>query len=129
MPVELGREEAGPPHLAVADDVDAGLLLVAQRQVDRIVEHLLEVDRAEPAPFGFGDPGHEPGRPRMRADDTRAKDLGHPSPPSIVANANARAGFVTNRPARTVASIPPASIVALKPSSSQPSPGDPPYTA
>ena len=30
VPVELGREEAGSAHLAVADDVDAGLLLVRE---------------------------------------------------------------------------------------------------
>ena len=60
--VELGREEPGPSHLAVADDVDAGLLLVVQCEIDRVLEHLLEV-RGELATLGGRDPGHEPGRP------------------------------------------------------------------
>ncbi len=45
VPVELGGEEAGPAHLAVADDVDPGLGLVAQREVDAVVEQLGEVGR------------------------------------------------------------------------------------
>ena len=40
MPVELGGEEAGPTHLAVAHDVDAGRLLVLDREVDCVVQHL-----------------------------------------------------------------------------------------
>ena len=95
VPVELGREEAGPPHLAVADDVDAGLLLVAQGEVHRVVEHLLEVGRAELAALGSVDPGHEPRRSRVRADDAgEERLLAHRSPS---ANAYARAGLSTNR--------------------------------
>ena len=60
VPVELGGEEAGAPHLAVAHDVDAGFLLVAQREVDRVVEHLLEIDRAELAALRGRDAGDEP---------------------------------------------------------------------
>ena len=63
--VELGGEEARPPHLAVAHDVDAGGLLVAQGEVDRVVEHLGQVRRTELAAFGRVDPGHEPRRPGM----------------------------------------------------------------
>ena len=81
-PVELGGEEAGAPHLAVAHDVDARLLLVAQREVDRIVEHLIEIDRAELAALRGCDARHEPRGPRMRADDARAQDRGHGSPSS-----------------------------------------------
>ena len=58
--VELGGEEAGPSHLAVADDVDAGRLLVVQGKVDRVVEHLLEVGGSELATLRSGDPGDEP---------------------------------------------------------------------
>src|SRR5207342_3149768 len=117
-PIELGGEEPGAAHLAVAHHIDAGLLLVAQGEVDRIVEHLLEVDRPELAALGGGDPGDEPRRPRVRAHDARAQDPGHRSPPSsAAANANARAGFATNRHARIAASRPAASMAAVKPSS------------
>ena len=58
--VELRGEEAGPPHLAIADDVDAGLLLVAQRQVDSVGQHLLEIDRSEVATLGGRDAADEP---------------------------------------------------------------------
>src|SRR5947207_10064179 len=40
---ELGGEEARTPHLAIAHDVDARLLLIAQGKVDCVVEHFLEV--------------------------------------------------------------------------------------
>ena len=39
--------EAGPTHLAVADHVEAGLLLVENRPVDGVVERLFDVDRPE----------------------------------------------------------------------------------
>ena len=58
--VELGGEEAGAPHLAIADDVDAGALLVADREIHAVVEHLGQIGRAELAPLGGRDPGHEP---------------------------------------------------------------------
>ena len=67
--VELGREEAGPAHLAVGHDLDTGVLLVADREIDRVVEHLGEVDRAELTPIGRVEAGDEPGRPSMRPDD------------------------------------------------------------
>ena len=60
VPIELGGEEAGAPHLAVADDVDAGLFLVAQGEVDGVVEHLLQVGRAELTALRGRDAGHEP---------------------------------------------------------------------
>ena len=110
--VELGGEEAGPAHLAVADDVDAGPLLVADREVDAVVEHLREIGRAELAALGGVDPGHEPRRPRVRADHARqqaARAVGRADRSGRAgrsagrgsigaANANARAGLSTNRP-------------------------------
>ena len=77
VPVELGGEEARPPHLAVADEVDAGVLLVAQREVDRVVQHLREIDRPELAALGGRDPGHEPRRARVRPDDAGPEPFGH----------------------------------------------------
>ena len=113
VPVELGREEARAAHLAVADDVDAGLLLVAQREVDRVVEHLGEVGRSELAALGRVDPGHEPGRPGVRADDARQQWL--VTHRSTSAKANARAGLSTNRRRRAAASTPRSSSSAVKP--------------
>ena len=66
--VELGGEEAGPAHLAVADDVDAGFFLVVDREIDRVVEHLGQVVGAELAALRGIDAGHEPRRSRVRAD-------------------------------------------------------------
>ena len=40
--------EAGPAHLAVADDVEAGLLLVEDGPINGVVERLLDIDRPEP---------------------------------------------------------------------------------
>ena len=65
VPVELGGEEAGPAHLAVGDHVDAGRLLVPDREVHGVVEHLREVGRPELATLGGLDAGHEPRRPRV----------------------------------------------------------------
>jgi hypothetical protein len=45
--VELGREEAGTAHLAVAHHVDARVFLVPQGDIHRVVEHLRQVDRSE----------------------------------------------------------------------------------
>src|SRR5206468_2800317 len=94
--VELRGEEARATHLAVADDVDARRLLVAQRHVDRVVEHLVEVDWTELPAFGRGQPRDEPGRPRMRSDDARQQTAAHPAFPSTAAKAKTRAGAATN---------------------------------
>ena len=67
--VELGGEEAGSAHLAVADHVDAGRFLVADREVDGVVEHLGEVGRPELAALGRRDPRGEPARMGVRPDD------------------------------------------------------------
>jgi hypothetical protein len=127
--VELGGEEACPPHLAITDDVDASLLLVAQGQVDRVIEHLGEIGGTELASFGGLDAGDEPRRPGMRADDAGAELTAHPAVPSLIeANANSLAGLVTNIRERTVSLIPASSRSRLKPSSSQARPGRPPNT-
>ena len=42
-----GPHEAGSPHLAVADDVEPGLLLIRDRAVDGVVEGLGDVGRTE----------------------------------------------------------------------------------
>src|SRR5438093_13288026 len=60
MPVELGGEEPGPAHLSVADDIDPGRLLVTDRDVHAVVEHLGEVGRSELAALGGGDAGGDP---------------------------------------------------------------------
>jgi len=78
---ELRGEEAGAPHLAVADDVDARLFLVAEGKIDGVVEHFLEVSRTELATLGGRDARHEPRRPGVRAHDAGAQLLGHPTPP------------------------------------------------
>ena len=45
--IELGREEPSAAHLAVRDDIDAGILLVSQCRVHGIVLDLADVHRAE----------------------------------------------------------------------------------
>ena len=54
MAVELGREEADAPHLALADDIDAGVLLVSQGHIYRVVLHFTDVARAQLAATGRG---------------------------------------------------------------------------
>jgi len=124
MLVELGGEEAGPPHLPIRDDVDARLLLIADREVDRVVEHLGEVGRPELAALGGGDPAREPAGMRMRPDDARQEFL--VTHPSTSANENARAGLSTKNPRRIWASRPRVSISAANSRSRYPRPGEPP---
>ena len=69
--VELGREEARAPHLAVRGDVDARLLLVAQRRVHGVVLDLADVHGPQLAPVGGGHGQVEPARSGMRPDDRR----------------------------------------------------------
>ena len=52
--IELGGEESGSAHLAVGHDVDASLLLVAQRGVDGVVLELGDVGGPELAATGSG---------------------------------------------------------------------------
>ena len=113
--VELGGEEAGPPHLAVADDVDPGPLLVADRQVDAVVEQLREVRRPELAALRGGDPVGEPAGMGVRPDDAGQQRLAALAHRSTSANANARAGLSTKNRRRIGASRPRASISSLKP--------------
>ncbi len=123
MAVELGGEEAGPAHLAVADDVDAGRLLVAQGQVHRVVQHLGEIRRPELATLGGVDAGHEPGRTRVRPDDAGEQAVGHAA---ASVKANRRAGLSTKKRFRASASWPAAPSASENPSSSQVRPGSPP---
>ena len=58
--IELGREEADPPHLTLGDDIDPGVLLVAHGDVDRVVLELADVPRAQLAAFGRGHGQVEP---------------------------------------------------------------------
>src|SRR5438445_4454418 len=56
----LHEEEAS--HLAVADDVHAGALLVADRELGRVVERLLRIDLAVVAGLDLVERGPEPSR-------------------------------------------------------------------
>ena len=93
--VELGGEEAGPAHLAVADHVDPGPLLVVDREVDAVVEQLREVRGAVLAALGGRDRVGEPAGVGVRPDDARQQRLVAHGRTSV--NANARAGLSTKR--------------------------------
>ena len=109
--VELRGEEAGTAHLAVGHEVDPGVLLVAQREIDGVVQHLREVRGTELTAFGGVDPRHEPRRPGVRPDHAGAEGVGHGVVPrSVGANAKIRAGLSTNRRRRTSAPRPRSSI-------------------
>src|SRR5262249_51235673 len=71
MAVERCGKKARAAHLAIAHDVDAGIFLVAERQVDGVVERLLNVNWAIFAALGGCERGKEPGRPGIRSDHTR----------------------------------------------------------
>ncbi len=122
--VELGREEARPAHLAVADDVDPGLLLVPNRQVDAVGEQLVQVGRTELAPLGGVDPGREPARVGVGSHDARQERFVTHGPTS--ANENARAGAVTNIDWRVSAGMPRAVSWSVKSPSRNDRPGAPP---
>ena len=49
VPIELGGEEARSAHLAVGHDLDPGVGLVAQREIDGVIEDLARCPR-DPAP-------------------------------------------------------------------------------
>ena len=69
MSVELGREEARATHLTVGHDIDAGVLLVPERGVDRVVLDLADVLRSQLAPTLGRDRKVQPARTGVRADD------------------------------------------------------------
>ena len=127
--IELGGEEARAAHLAVGHDVDAGLLLVAQRGVDGVVLELGDVGGPELAATGSGDADDQPRRVSVRADDTRRqvaaearRGLRH----AISAKANARAGLVTKISRWSSASMPRTRIASANSPSRNAQPGDPP---
>src|SRR5581483_620268 len=68
LPVEA-LHEVPALHLAVGDHVDAGPLLVADGDLNRVVEQLASVGRPVLALFDRVEPGPEPARDRVRADD------------------------------------------------------------
>ena len=129
MAIELGGEEAGTAHLAVGHDVDAGLLLVAQRGVDGVVLELGDIGRPELAATGRGDADDQPRRMGVRADDTRrevAAEARRRLRHAISAKANARAGFVTKSSRWSSASMPRTRIASANSPSRNAHPGDPP---
>ena len=64
--------EREPAHLAVRDDVEAGLLLEAERRVDGCVLHPLELGRRERADLPLLARFQQLGRPEQAADDVAA---------------------------------------------------------
>jgi hypothetical protein len=72
MSVELGGEEAHPPHLALDDDIGACVLLVSERHVDRVVLDLADIARPELTALGHRHRQVKPTGVRVRADDRRA---------------------------------------------------------
>ena len=124
MPVELGGEEPGPAHLSVADDIDPGRLLVTDRDVHAVVEHLGEVGRSELAALGGGDARGEPAGMGVRPDDARQERLVAHAGTSE--NANARAGLSTKNRCRSAAFRPRASMAPLNWPRRKVSPGEPP---
>ena len=93
--VELGREEAGPAHLAVGDHVDPGLLLVADREVDA---RRRASRRDRPARTRRAGRAAIPATNQPDGRATRRRWSGAPrgSSRSTSAKANARAGLSTN---------------------------------
>ena len=63
--IELGREEAHPAHLSLGDDIDPGILLVADGGVDRVVLELADVPGAQLAAFGCSDGQVQPAGVRV----------------------------------------------------------------
>ena len=108
--VELGREEAARRISPSRHDIDAGVLLVAEREVHGVVEDLGDVDRPELAALRRRRASDEPGRPGVRPDDARQRSRPvMPSPlraRSALAKAKARAGLSTNSSMPDVSSRP-----------------------
>jgi hypothetical protein len=93
-------------------------------------EHLGEVGRAELAPLGRIDPGHEPGRSGVRSDDAGQESIPHPPTSSAMeAKANALAGSSTNHRRRRSSPSPWSTIAFVNPTRSQTRPGPPPWTS
>ena len=128
--VELGREEAGAAHLAVAITTSIpAVLLVADREIDRVVEHLGEVRRPELAALGRRDPGDEPDG-RACDPTTLVRSARGSSGATSMDAANAKPGGVVDEQAVADRGIEPARVhqLGVNPSSSQVSPGSPPKT-
>ena len=123
VPIELGGEESGATHLAVGDHVDARRFLVADREIDRVVEHLGEIRGTELAALRRGNPRDEPAGVGMRPDDARDELVRHRSTSE---NAKARAGFWTKRRSLVAAPRPWWSMSALNSRSRYERPGEPP---
>ena len=100
--VELGGEEADATHLAVGHDVDAGVLLVAQGHVDRVVLDLADVRRPELAALGGRDREVEPARMGVRADDRRRQRRG----PERARRLGRHPTLVTDQPPSTASTWP-----------------------
>ena len=100
--IELGREEADAPHLALRHDIDAGVLLVAQREIDGVVLHLADVGGTELAAFGGRDGQVEPAGMRVRADDRRRERLG----PERALRVHRQPTLMTDQPPSTVRTWP-----------------------
>ena len=113
--VELGREEARTAHLAVGHDIDARLLLVAQRGVDGIVLKLGDVGRTELVPAGRSHADDHPRRVCVRPDDARGEVAAEPRPGRLrhagSENAKARAGLLT-KIARCASALMPRRCIA-----------------
>ena len=127
--VELGGEEARAAHLAVRDDVDAGVLLVAERGIDRIVLELGDVDGAKLTASGSGHADDQPRRMGVRAHDARCqiaaeprRRLRHETP----AKTNARPGLPTKIASCASEPMPRSRICSANGPSRNVQPGEPP---
>src|SRR5437870_9431109 len=65
--VESHGEKARPAYLAVADHINAGILLIKQGQVHRVIQCPFDVSRPILASLGCGQSGMEPTRPSVGA--------------------------------------------------------------
>ncbi len=82
VPIELGGEEARSAHLAVGHDIDPGVGLVAQREVDGVIEDLGDVRGTQVPASGGIHREREPARTGVRPDDGRREWRGAVGPSS-----------------------------------------------
>ena len=68
--VEIRREEAQAPHLAVGHNIDPRIFLIAQRHIDGVVQRLLHIGGAVLTALHRFDGADEPRRPGVTTDDT-----------------------------------------------------------